>query len=65
MTRLVVAHHGISADIDREQGREQANAVNDPLSSMFVALAGIMINPAQICTAQSLPHEVFWVRNAK
>jgi hypothetical protein len=39
----MIAHHRIGADIDREQGRKQANPVNNPLPSMFVTLTGVMV----------------------
>ena len=62
---IVVAHDRIGADIDRKQRGQQANTVHDPLAPVLVALAGVMIHPAQKGAAQSLPHEVFWVRSAR
>ena len=40
---IVIAHHGIGADTDGKDLRQLAQLVGNPLASVLVALAGVIV----------------------
>ena len=43
----VIAHHRVTTDLDREDGRELAQPIADPVFAVIVVLAGDRIIPTQ------------------
>ncbi|MNQ82023.1 hypothetical protein D3C85_1557470 [compost metagenome] len=44
---IVIAHHGIGADADGKDLRQLTQLVGNPLASVLVALAGVIILAAE------------------
>jgi hypothetical protein len=55
---IVIAHHRVGANVDCKERGEKSNSVYDPLAAVFVALARVVIHPAQISTAHATRGDV-------
>jgi hypothetical protein len=42
----MVAHNGITANVDGKDTRKNTNPINNPLPSMLVAFTGVLIDAA-------------------
>jgi len=55
---IVIDQDGVGTNIDGEQRGEHAHPIHDPLSAMFEALAGVMVNPAMIGATRAAVSDV-------